>query len=77
MNIKMDEIISPNELSIEIIDRLISLCDSFPLPQPEPVDDLDIDLDKEQAFKDDLAKKTKYKLTLGKFLLRLEITWIT
>ena len=66
----MDEIISPNKLNIERIDRLISLCDSLPLPQPEPVDDLDIDLDKEQAFQDDLAKKTKYKLTLGKFLLK-------
>ena len=66
----MDEIIAPNKLNIERIDRLISLCDSLPLPQPEPVDDLDIDLDKEQAFQDDLAKKTKYKLTLGKFLLK-------
>ena len=70
MNINMDKIISPNELSIEIIDRLISLCDSLPLPQQEPVDDPVIDFDKEQEFQADLEQKSKYNLKLGLFLLK-------
>jgi hypothetical protein len=63
-------IISPNELTTELIDRLLDLAGSIPLPENTSDDSLNMDVIQEKAFKEDLERKVKYKLTLGEFLLK-------